>query len=101
MQWGGSAASHKSWDFTALSWNSALADEDSAGVTFSIVSSFPLKSQVMIHPRGKESLAKRQRMEGFVVFVCNCGQETVPALIFSSSLLITSTMHRQWKRNSL
>lgn len=40
-------------------------------------------------------------MEGFAVFDCNCGQEMVLELIFSSSLSITSTIRRQWKRNSL
>lgn len=45
--------SQNPWDFTVLSWISALADENSAWVTSCTVSSFPQRSQVMIHPSRK------------------------------------------------
>lgn len=67
---------------------------------FSTVSNFLQRNQATICLREKESSAK-SRDGGTFVFDCNRGQETVLELVFSSSLSITSTICRQWKKKPL
>lgn len=64
----GSAASHKSWDFTALSWNSALVDEHSAGLTFSVVLQFSSKMPSDDSPKGKGEFGQKTEDGGICCF---------------------------------